>query len=96
LTPNYPGLTGVKLSSVKHPGKTVLVLEVAALAPWSWHEPSSHGVAREDGTYYNDSKNVVSFVDGHVDYIKMYWNPGQGPATFYNPPAKYNYQWSGD
>jgi prepilin-type N-terminal cleavage/methylation domain-containing protein len=96
LTPNYPGLTGVRLSSVKHPSKTALVLEVAALAPWSWHEPSSHGVAREDGTYYNDSKNVVSFVDGHVDYIKMYWNPGQGPAAWYNPPANYDYQWSGD
>ena len=96
LTPTYPGLTGVKLSSVKHPSKTVLVAEISALAPYSWHDPSSHGVAHENGTLYNDSKNVVSFVDGHVSYIKMYWNPGQGPTVWYNPPASYDYQWSGD
>jgi prepilin-type N-terminal cleavage/methylation domain-containing protein len=96
MTPTYPGLTGVRLSAVKHPAQTVLVAEIAALAPYSWHEPSSHGVAHEDGTLYNDSKNVVSFVDGHVGYIKMYWNPGNGPAVWYNPPDSYDYQWSPD
>ncbi|MFZ1073336.1 MAG: prepilin-type N-terminal cleavage/methylation domain-containing protein [Verrucomicrobiia bacterium] len=94
LTPTYPGLGGAKLSAVRHPVRTVLVAEVAALAPYSWHDPSSHGVAAKDGTLYNDSKNVVSFVDGHVSYIKMYWNPGQGVAGWYDPPATYDYQWS--
>jgi prepilin-type N-terminal cleavage/methylation domain-containing protein len=94
LTPTYPGLGGVRLSAVRHPVRTVLVAEVAALAPYSWHAPSSHGVAHSDGTLYNDSKNVVSFVDGHVSYIKMYWNPGQGVAGWYDPPATYDYQWS--
>jgi len=96
LTPTYPGLTGVKLSAVRHPAHTVLVAEIAALAPYSWHDPSSHGVAHEDGTLYNDSKNAVSFVDGHVGYIKMYWNPGHGPAVWYDPPAGYDYRWSPD
>jgi hypothetical protein len=96
LTPTYPGLGGVKLSAVRHPSRTVLVTEISALAPFSWHDPSSHGVAHEDGTLYNDSKNVVSFVDGHVSYIKMYWNPGHGPSGWYDPPAGYDYQWSGD
>ena len=96
LTPAYPGLGGVKLSAVRHPVRTVLVTEVAALAPYSWHDPSSHGVADSDGTLYNDSKNVVSFVDGHVNYIKMYWNPGRGVAGWYDPPANYDYQWSPD
>jgi prepilin-type N-terminal cleavage/methylation domain-containing protein len=93
---DYPGLTGVRLSSVKHPDRTILVSEIAAFAPYSWHEPSFHGVAHEDGTMYNDSKDMVSFVDGHVSFIRMYWNPGQGPAVWYNPPAAYEYQWSGD
>lgn len=96
LTPTYPGLTGIKLSSVRHPARTVLVAEIAALAPWSWHAPSSHGVAYKDGTRYNDSQNVVSFVDGHVSYIKMYWNPGHGLAGWYDPPASYGYKWSPD
>ncbi len=92
----FPGLTGVRLSSVKHPSRTVLVMEFSAIAPWSWHEPSVHGLADEDGTLYNDSRNVVSFVDGHVSYIKMYWSNGQGLAGNYNPPADYDYQWSPD
>jgi prepilin-type N-terminal cleavage/methylation domain-containing protein len=93
LTPAYPGLGGVSLSAVRHPARTVLVAEVAAMAPYSWHDPSSHGVAHEDGTLYNDSKDVVSFVDGHVSYIKMFWNPGQGVAGWYDPPDSYDYQW---
>ena len=72
-------------------------MEFSAIIPWSWHEPSSHGVAHKDGTMYNDSKNVVSFVDGHVSYIKMYWNSGRNGLTGnYNPPAGYDYQWSPD
>ena len=88
-----PGLSGVKLSSIKHPSRTVLVAEYSASAPWSWHEPSSHMM-------FNDAKNVVSFVDGHVSYIKIYWNstPYAGGtlslAVQYDPPASYDYQWS--
>jgi len=92
----YPGLGGAKLSSVKHPARTVLVTEIAAFGPWSWHDPSSHGLADESGTLYDDSKNVVSFVDGHVSYIEMYQKPPNGPAAWYNPPAEYDYQWSPD
>ncbi len=92
---SLPGLTGVRLNSVKHPTKTVLVAEASALAPWSWHKPGSD-------LLFNDAKNVVSFVDGHVSYIKIYWDstrlPGGGLsfAMTYNPPAGYEYQWSGD
>ena len=47
-------------------------------------------------------KMFVSFVDGHVNYIKMYWNSAANSdgfysmAFFYDPPAGYDYQWSGD
>ena len=90
------GLAGIKLSSVGHPGRTVLVAEHPALFPYSWHDPSSHGVAGANLMFFNDSKNVVSFVDGHVSYIKMYLNITNGIAWFYNPPASYDYQWSPD
>lgn len=37
----------------------------------------------------------VSFVDGHVGYIKIYYN-GIGTPLGYNPPPGYNYLWPGD
>jgi hypothetical protein len=85
------GLGNVKLSAVKHPSRTVLVAEGSALAPWSWHEPSSR-------LLFNDAKNVVSYVDGHLSFIKIYLDPGprKGLAVFYNPPASYDYQWTAD
>ena len=83
------GLNGVKLSSIKRPSRTVLIAEGSAPFPWSWHEPSPR-------LQFNDAKNVVSFVDGHVSYIKMFFKDGKGPAFFYEPPAGYDYQWSPD
>lgn len=99
----YPGLGNIRLTAVKHPNRTVLVAEVSALIPFSWHDPRPAGVIRGpngrvtgDGTMYNNSKNVVSFVDGHVSYIKMYQHPPNGPAAWYDPPDNYDYQWSPD
>jgi prepilin-type processing-associated H-X9-DG protein len=91
----------VKLSSIKHPARTVLLAEASALAPWSWHAPVWPDVPRESLTY-NDAKNMVSFVDGHVSYLKIFWNTNRYPnggfsfALAYDPPAGYGYQWSGD
>jgi prepilin-type N-terminal cleavage/methylation domain-containing protein len=87
-----PGLTGVKLSAVKHPSRTALISEGSAPCPWSWHEPSRQ-------VQFNDAKNVVSFVDGHVSYIQIYWdsefnNGARSEAFMYDPPASYDYQWS--
>ncbi len=89
------GLSNTKLSSVRHPARTLLVAEVPVLLPYSWHDPASHGVVGRNGTLYNDSRNVASFVDGHVSYLKFYWSGG-GFACFYNPPDSYDYQWSPD
>jgi prepilin-type N-terminal cleavage/methylation domain-containing protein len=92
---SLPGLSGMRFGSIKHPARTVLVMEASALVPWSWHKPSSK-------LLFNDAENMVSFVDGHVSYIKIYWDstpfPGGGLsfAMGYNPPANYDYQWSGD
>jgi prepilin-type N-terminal cleavage/methylation domain-containing protein len=92
ITVPRPGLTGVKLSAVKHPSRTALISEGSAPCPWSWHEPSPQ-------FQFNDAKNLVSFVDGHVSYIKIYWdskfnNGERSEAFMYDPPANYDYQWS--
>ncbi len=96
-----PGIAGRSFSSVREPTKTVLIAESAALLPYSWHQPKKPSAG--EPPIFNDSKNMVSFVDGHVSYIKMYWNStlrypdGSGSlAAYYNPPAGYDYKWSGD
>jgi prepilin-type N-terminal cleavage/methylation domain-containing protein len=96
-----PGIAGQTLGSIKDGTKTVLVVEAAAFCPYSWHEPSSP--LPSDPPIYSDSKNVVSFVDGHADYIKMYWNAtltypdgSHSAGAYYDPPAGYDYKWSGD
>jgi prepilin-type N-terminal cleavage/methylation domain-containing protein len=92
--PPYPGVFGQKQASVKDPVKTLLVTEIPAYFPWSWHQPQKL-IAGKYGV--NDAKDMVSFVDGHVSYIKMYWNSNLGETTCnYDPPAGYDYKWSGD
>ena len=110
LTTNYPnfayngflpGIGGQKLSAVKNPAKTVLVLEASALLPYSWHQPKLP--VSGDFPMFNDAKNMASFTDSHVSYISIYWNStlnypngGVSVAAYYDPPAGYDYQWSGD
>ena len=90
------GIAGQKCSSIKHPDKTLLVMEQPAFFPYSWHRPKQP-ISNPKSCPFNNSKNMVSFVDGHVSYMEMYWNGRAGSlAMSYNPPAGYNYQWSGD
>jgi prepilin-type N-terminal cleavage/methylation domain-containing protein/prepilin-type processing-associated H-X9-DG protein len=91
---NSPGLAGRKLSSIRHPTKTVLVAEMPAFCPWSWHNPKPPD--NNGRVPFKDAKNMVSFVDGHVSYIKIYWEMGYSPTLAFDPPAGYDYQWSGD
>jgi prepilin-type N-terminal cleavage/methylation domain-containing protein/prepilin-type processing-associated H-X9-DG protein len=105
--PNYayngalPGIGGKKLSAVKNSTKTILVVEASALEPYSWHQPKPPVL--NGSPMYNDAKNMVSFVDGHVSYINIFWNNtisypngGISIAAYYDPPAGYDYQWSGN
>jgi prepilin-type N-terminal cleavage/methylation domain-containing protein len=91
--PHWPGIAGRKLSSVREPVKTVLVTEAPALLPYSWHQ-------RAGISHYNDALDMVSFVDGHVNFIRIYWDETTPPAKVeawqYDPPAGYDYKWSGD
>jgi prepilin-type N-terminal cleavage/methylation domain-containing protein len=90
------GIAGLKLSSIREPVKTVLVAEAPAFDPFSWHEPGTP-IQLPPGQWlrFNNAKDMVSFVDGHVSYIRMYYEEGQF-AWFYDPPAEYDYKWSGN
>lgn len=87
------GLSNAKLTDIINPSRTVLVAEASAGGPWSWHEPSSR-------LLFSNAKNMVSFVDGHVSYIEIYWDSTPYPngyvafANRYNPPPGYDYKWS--
>jgi prepilin-type N-terminal cleavage/methylation domain-containing protein/prepilin-type processing-associated H-X9-DG protein len=94
-----PGIAGQVLSSIRRPTRTVLVAEVPAFVSFSWHQPK-RPVSLSDNARYNNAMNMVSFVDGHVSYIKIYWDEtAQKPRTVscaYDPPDGYDYQWSGN
>jgi hypothetical protein len=42
------------------------------------------------------AKDNLSFVDGHAEFLRIYWNgiAGSHPAD-YEPPAAYDYSWDG-
>lgn len=92
----YNGIAGWKMSSVRNPVRTVLVAEQVATSPYSWHQPRLLGTPTP--YWINGARCVVSFVDGHVSYIRMYWDSAQTigyDAWEYDPPGGYEYQWSG-
>ena len=91
------GIRGRKLSAIGHPAKTILVAEAPALNPYSWHDRKRPIAANLQSCFFNNAMDMVSFVDGHVSYIKMYWDGDTRSLSLaYNPPAGYDYQWSGD
>jgi prepilin-type N-terminal cleavage/methylation domain-containing protein len=94
----FAGIGGRQLSSIKHPARTVMIAEAPAFQPYSWHEPKPPPPPPfKEFLRFNDARNVLSFVDGHVCYTKIYWkfSPGIESCCF-DPPAGYDYQWSGD
>jgi prepilin-type N-terminal cleavage/methylation domain-containing protein/prepilin-type processing-associated H-X9-DG protein len=104
---NKIGLGSQKLETIKNPVKTILDAEVCTLFPFSWHQPgnaSSFGAVtfNNGAVLFDDARSMVSFADGHVSYIKIFWNPSPiQPGVWalsvqYNPPSGYDYKWSGD
>jgi prepilin-type N-terminal cleavage/methylation domain-containing protein/prepilin-type processing-associated H-X9-DG protein len=104
---NKIGLAGQKFESIREPAKTILAAEVCALFPYSWHQPgnaSAFGAVtfNNGALLFDDARAMMSFVDGHVSFTKIFWNPSPvQPGVWalsvqYNPPAGYDYKWSGD
>lgn len=84
------GLAGRKLATVRAASRTALVGEIAGGLAVSWHNPIP------EGRQHLDAPAVAGFVDGHVSYIKMYWNGTAGLENFpfrYEPPLTYDYKW---
>lgn len=90
----YPGVFGRKQASIMDPSRTVLMLEMSAVFPWSWHQPQRLPPGQVGA---NDARNIIGFVDGHASYIKVYWNPAfRLTSACYDPPGGYAYKWSAD
>src|SRR5580658_7219795 len=83
-----PRITGQKLGAIKNPTKAVLAGEWPAFFGGSWHPLVSPN--------HPDAQNVLTFVDGHVNFVKIFWDgvADSDPCT-YEPPARYNYTWDG-
>jgi prepilin-type N-terminal cleavage/methylation domain-containing protein len=89
---NDLGMAQKPFASVRAPDKTELVGEISGAIGLSSHD-------RRQPLQFPDARNVMSFVDGHADFIRIYWNGVQGFAGFpslYEPPAGYEYKWSGN
>jgi prepilin-type N-terminal cleavage/methylation domain-containing protein len=81
---------GKPFSSVREPSRLVLEGELSGIYSLSTHE-------RREPYQFNNARNVMSFVDGHVSFICIYWNGVigfDGNAYFYEPPSGYDYRWS--
>lgn len=82
-----PRITGKSLSAINKPGKAVLVAEFPAFCGGSWHPFRQMP--------FNNSRTIASFVDGHAASTAIYWD-GQSEPRMYEPPAAYEYSWSGE
>ena len=90
--PGLPNIAGWQLASVKHPARTLLVMEWTAHAPLSWHRSKT---GKSNMPFYCDAQSVVGFVDGHVSFSKIYYD-GYNAAYTQDPPPSYDYQYSGN
>lgn len=87
-----PGLFNQKLTAITDPAKTVLVAELAAFWPYTWHDPE-RPAAGDFG--FSNARDLISFADGHASFIRLYLNTNVYQITCnYDPPAGYNYKWS--
>ena len=86
---SYPEISGKKLAALRQSTRTVLAVEYAAHGPVTWHDTASKFQLR-----HNKARSMVCFVDGHVNYVPIYYTGSGGPWT-YNPPpnAGFDYVW---
>lgn len=91
-TPSLQHMGQKPFASVRFPSRVVLVGELSGALGLSTHE-------RMEPYQFNNARNMMSFVDGHVSFIPIYWNGVRGIdglAYFYEPPPGYDYRWTGD
>jgi prepilin-type N-terminal cleavage/methylation domain-containing protein len=84
-------VAGKAFFSTREPSRLVLVGELSGAIGLSGHD-------RRQPAQFNNAKNVMSFVDGHVSFIPIFWNGNSGEGGMpisYDPPAGYDYIWFG-
>jgi len=84
-----PRLGGGPFAMVKQPSRFVLVGELSGAFGLGAHD-------RKQPYQYSNAMSVMSFVDGHVGFIPMYWNGVRGfdgIPGLYEPLAGYDYEW---
>ncbi len=79
-----PNIAGRSLAQVHYPSRVILAGEWPIHLPYTWHEQKLERA--------NGNRNNVCFVDGHVKFIKMYWD-GVNDCWETNPPDGYEYSW---
>ena len=87
---DLPRITGQKLGSIQSATKAALVGEYPAFFGGAWHPTVTTEAFR-------DAKNNLSFADGHVGFVRIFWDglTGSQPRN-YEPPAGYEYDWDGE
>jgi hypothetical protein len=90
--PGVPNIGGRALSSIKDPARALLVMEWTAHAPLSWHKSRT---GKANMPFYDGAESVVGFVDGHVNFIPIYYD-GMNPAYTRDPIPGYGYKYGGD
>ncbi len=94
----FPGVLGARLSYISTPARTLLVGEAPAWDAYSWHSP----FRPRQSAFHNNALDMLGFADGHVGYVKIYFDkvhyPSGVPCSVFafDPPAGYDYQWSGN
>ncbi len=88
LPHSIPRITGQKLENLPNPAKAAVVGEWTAFFGGAWHPARAAA--------FPDAKNMLAFADGHVAFVKIYWDgvAGSEPRN-YEPPPSYQYSWSG-
>jgi prepilin-type N-terminal cleavage/methylation domain-containing protein len=89
---NDLGMASKPFANVRDTVRTELVGEDSGGLGLSSHD-------RRQPLQFLDARNVMSFVDGHVGYIKIYWNGTtglDGASALYEPPEGYEYKWTGN
>jgi hypothetical protein len=86
-----PNIANWKLASIQQPKRTLLVMEWAAHAPLSWHRSQT---GKKNAPFYKDAECMLAYVDGHVNFTKMYYD-GYNAAYTRDPIPGYNYKFSG-
>jgi type II secretory pathway pseudopilin PulG len=90
--PGMPNVAGREITTIRNPGKTLLVMEWTAHAPLSWHKSKT---GKQNAPFYNNAESVLGFVDNHVSLSRIYYD-GINAAYTRDPVAGYDYKYSAE